>query len=149
MRSPLTVTSERRIAASPAVVWSVIASTAFQDSYNARCRVESVVGGDGEVGSEYVVAVTTGMRVVRMRTVVVAAEPGRLLATEIWRGASKRGEQRAELCDDSAGTLLRWSILSPTWPPFRRLVAALMGRELRRWLDAVEGEALAVGRLGT
>lgn len=116
----------------------------MHERLDARCRLESTSGGDGLVSSEYVVALSAGgHRTIRLRYVVVDAEPNVRLVAKVSRDGKDQGEQRAELSPIDGGTQLRWTVTFPAGRLARRLVVAVAGRQLRTWLAAVEREAVA------
>jgi carbon monoxide dehydrogenase subunit G len=144
MRTSLEVTAEQSIAASPDVVWSLLADPATYPRLDKRYRLESTSGEAGTVSSEYLLAVKAGLFTkVRFRFVVVEAERPTRLVTESWRGEKPAGGQRAEIRPEGEGTKLYWTAVLWVWPRTRRFVAASSRQRLKTWLADVEREALA------
>jgi carbon monoxide dehydrogenase subunit G len=137
VKSTVSVTQERRIAATPVAVWYVIATPEMHERLDPRCHLESTTG-NGDVGSEYILNVRVGLARARLRYVVREAIPETRWVAEIDRAGKDAGVQRAELTPETAGTLLRWTVTLPTGRLTRRLVTASCERELDKWLAAVD-----------
>lgn len=137
VKSTVSVTQERRIAATPAVVWYVISTPEMHDRLDPRCHLESATG-NGDVGSEYVLNVRAGLAQARLHYVVREAIPQTRWVAEMDRAGEYAGVQCAELVPETAGTLLRWTVTQPTSRLTRRLVTAWCERELDKWLAAVD-----------
>ncbi|WP_158647473.1 SRPBCC domain-containing protein [Actinoplanes sp. ATCC 53533] len=137
MKSTVSVTQERRIAATPAVVWYVISTPEMHDRLDPRCHLESATG-NGDVGSEYVLNVRAGLAQARLHYVVREAIPQTRWVAEMDRAGEYAGVQCAELVPETAGTLLRWTVTQPTGRLTRRLVTAWCERELDKWLAAID-----------
>ena len=112
VKSMVSVTQERRIAATPAAVWYVIATPEMHEHLDPRCHLESTTG-NGDVGSEYVLDIHAGRARARLRYVVVEAIPETRWAAEITLAGKDAGAQRAELLPEAEGTLLRWTVTRP------------------------------------
>lgn len=141
----MSVTEERLIAASPAAVWSVVSNPAIHPRLDARSQLESTVGDAGQPSSEYVLVVGAAAGIkVRLRYMIVDAQPNVRLVAAVSRDGKNHSEQRAEIWPNRDGTLLRWTVTAPggLLPPTRRLLAVVMAHQLRTWLLAVEREAL-------
>lgn len=146
MRTSVSVTEERLIAASPAAVWSIVSDPAMHERLDPRCRLETASSEGDQVPSEYVLVVQAGaLTKVRLRYFIVDAEPNVRWMAEVSRGGKAQGEQRAELSSSGEGTLLRWMVTLWTGRLTRRLTAASCERQLRTWLAAVEREAVLDG----
>jgi uncharacterized protein YndB with AHSA1/START domain len=142
----VSVAKERLIAADPAAVWFVVSNPAMHERLDARSRLESTVGNDGQIGSEYVVVFSAGAKF-RIRYVIVDAEPNVRLVAAVSTGGTKQ-EQRADIWPTGEGTLLRFTVTLPA-PWFvltRRTVTRAVARQMEKWLSAVEREALLVSR---
>jgi carbon monoxide dehydrogenase subunit G len=137
VKSTVSVTQERRIAATPVAVWYVISTPEMHERLDPRCHLQSTTG-NGDVGSEYVLDVRAGLARARLRYVVCEAIPETRWVAEIDRAGKAAGVQCAELVPETAGTLLRWTVTLPTARLTRRLVTAWCGRELDKWLAAVD-----------
>lgn len=135
----MSVTRQQRIAATPAVVWEVVADPSMQERLDRRCHLESTSGDWRSVGSEFVLVA----RGARLRYVVSDAEPGVRWTATVERAGRQAGVQSGELSADGPGTLLRWTVTLSVGPLLRRLAERSCERELSRWLAAVEREALA------
>ena len=133
MKSTVSVTQERRIAAAPAAVWYVVTTPQMYERLDPRCHLESTTG-NGEVGSQYVFTVRASLARARLHYLIREA---RWMA-EVDRAGKHAGVQRAELLPDTAGTLLRWTVDMPTGRLTRRLVTASCKRELNKWLTTVD-----------
>jgi carbon monoxide dehydrogenase subunit G len=143
VKSTVSVTQERRIAASPATVWYLISTPEMHDRLDPRCHLESTTG-NGDVGSEYVLNVRAGLAQARLRYVVREAIPEKTWVAEIDRAGKDAGVQPAELIPQTAGTLLRWTVTLPTGRLTRCLVTAWCERELDKWLGAVDRHSLSM-----
>lgn len=146
--NPVSVTEERLIAAPPAAVWFVVSNPAMHERLDSRSRLESSVGNDGQIGSEYVVVFRAGVGVkFRVRYLIVDAEPNVRLAATVSAGGTVQ-EQRADIWSTGGGTLLRWTVTysAPWFGPTRRIMASAVARQTRKWLSAVEREALLASR---
>lgn len=137
MKSTVSVTQERRIAATPAAVWYVISTPEMHDRLDPRCHLESTTG-NGDVGSAYVLNVRAGLLRARLRYIIREAIPETRWVAEVDRAGKDAGVQRAELVPEAAGTLLRWTVTQPSDRLTRRLVTAWCERELDTWLAAVD-----------
>jgi len=136
----VSVTHERRIAASPAAVWYVISTPEMHERLDPRCHL-ALTAGQGGVGSEYVLDVRAGLARARLRYVIREAIPQTRWVAEIDRAGRDAGVQRAELVPETTGTLLRWTVTLPAGRLTRRLVTASCERELNKWLAAVDHHA--------
>ncbi|GIF20037.1 hypothetical protein Ate02nite_27670 [Paractinoplanes tereljensis] len=137
VKSTVSVTQERRIAAAPGAVWYVVTTPQMYEQLDPRCHLESATG-NGEVGSQYVFTVRAGLARARLHYVIREATPDARWMAEVDRAGKHAGVQRAELLPDTAGTLLRWTVDMPTGRLTRRLVTASCKRELSKWLTTVD-----------
>jgi len=145
MRTDVSVTQERQLAADPAAVWSVISDPAMHERLDARARLESRSGEDGEAGSGYVLAMRVAPLVkIRLQYDIVEAEREKRLVAHVTRKNSRYGEQQAELTSGPDGTLLRWTVVLSVGPVTARVAEQSIAQQLTPWLEAVEREALAV-----
>jgi len=137
VKSTVSVTQERRIAATPAAVWYVISTPQMHERLDPRCRLESTTG-NGDGGSEFVLNIRAGLARARLRYLIREAIPETRWVAEVYRAGKDAGVQRAELRPETAGTVLRWTVTLPTGRLTRRLVTASCERELDKWLAAVD-----------
>jgi len=90
MKSAVSVTKERRIAAAPDVIWRVISTPQMHERLDPRCCVESTTGGYG-AGSQYVFVVRTGLKLARLRSVVREAIPHTKWIADVDKAGSMLG----------------------------------------------------------
>jgi carbon monoxide dehydrogenase subunit G len=140
VKSTVSVTQQRHIAATPAAVWYVISTPEMHERLDPRCHLESTTGS-GDVGSEFVLNLRAGLARARLRYMVREAIPKTRWVAEIDRAGKGAGVQSAELVPEKAGTLLRWTVTLRTGSLTRRLVTASCERELDKWLAAVDHHA--------
>lgn len=142
VKNSVSVTCVQRIAATPAEVWAVVADPHMQERLEPRCRLESTTGDWRTAGSEFTLAV----RGVRLRYVVVEADPGVCWVAQVERSGKRAAIQTGELSAGEAGMMLCWTVTVSVGPLMRWLAQRSCERELLRWLAAVERETLANAR---
>lgn len=125
---------EIRIHASPAAVWSVLATPSRQSEIEPRVRLVSEWGEPGVPGSGYELAM--GRRPAT-RLTVTDAVPGEWHRTEIAWNGRPRGSQDARLRAEGASCLLAYTVSLDVPVAMRPIQRAYGRRQLSRWLDAV------------